>query len=211
MESLWSRWMNRTSPLVRRFQESMEIDYRKWHDGIGYDIGIIRKASEEERSQIEAILVARGVRDWRDVEALVAVGSERATKLVKEAVQSRDHSVSIAVLEHAGHLVAPQERSAALVAAFERAELGSGLAEALRHVRKFHPPEVIDALLRGIIHREEYAPLFAGAVLHLHSRGKAGFDSDLRPLASTFRGDARKTSFRTLCTKIGANADLYLQ
>ncbi len=38
------------SPLVRRFRESMAIDYYKWHDGIGYDITLIAEASPRERA-----------------------------------------------------------------------------------------------------------------------------------------------------------------
>ncbi|MFO1497686.1 MAG: hypothetical protein U1G07_04715, partial [Verrucomicrobiota bacterium] len=36
------------SPL-QRFQNSLTIDYEKWHDGIGYDLEALRAASPEER------------------------------------------------------------------------------------------------------------------------------------------------------------------
>jgi len=112
----------------------MAIDHRKWHDGEGYDIGAIRSAAPEDRAQIEAILVERGVRDWRDVEALAAVGSPRAQAVLRDALRSPDHSIVIAVLDYSGDLIPENERAAALVEALEKAEIGKGLAEAFREL-----------------------------------------------------------------------------
>ncbi len=44
------------SPL-RRFEQSMIMDYEKWHDGIGYDLNALREASPSERETIEKILM----------------------------------------------------------------------------------------------------------------------------------------------------------
>ena len=38
------------SPL-KRFEESMKIDYEKWHDGVGYDLEAIKSASPEQRKK----------------------------------------------------------------------------------------------------------------------------------------------------------------
>jgi len=124
----------RNRPAVQQFRRSMAIDHRKWHDGEGYDIGAIRSAAPEDRAQIEAILVERGVRDWRDVEALAAVGSPRAQAVLRDALRSPDHSIVIAVLDYSGDLIPENERAAALVEALEKAEIGKGLAEAFREL-----------------------------------------------------------------------------
>jgi hypothetical protein len=55
----------------------MAIDYEKWHDGIGYDIDAIKLASPAERKTIERILIAHTPRDWRDIEALAQIDTER--------------------------------------------------------------------------------------------------------------------------------------
>lgn len=197
------------TPAVRRFRQSMEIDYRKWHDGVGYDISVIQTAAPADRAQIEAILVARGVRDWRDVEALAALGSPRAQSMLKSALRSDDHSIAIAVLDYSGNLIPESERTAALVAALENGQIGKGLAEALRAAEKFHPPEVVDALLRGILKRKE-ALLFAGTVMYIHGLAKSSYDNDLRPAYIRFAGPEKQQAFRELCGRIGVDPDRYL-
>lgn len=197
------------TPAVGRFRQSMEIDYRKWHDGVGYDIGVIQTAAPADRAQIEAILAARGVRDWRDVEALAALGSPRAQAMLKSALRSGDHSIAIAVLDYSGNLIPESERTAALVAALENGQIGKGLAEALRAAEKFHPPEVVDALLRGILTRKE-ALLFAGTVMYVHGLAKSSYDNDLRPAYIRFAGAEKHQAFRELCGRIGVDPDRYL-
>ena len=39
------------SDAVSRFRASMNIDYEKWHDGIGYDLDALRAASNGERAE----------------------------------------------------------------------------------------------------------------------------------------------------------------
>jgi len=38
------------SPLAR-FERGMEMNYEKWHDGIGYDLDALRAASNGERAE----------------------------------------------------------------------------------------------------------------------------------------------------------------
>ncbi len=40
------------SPL-ERFEKSMQIDYEKWHDGIGYDLEALQSASLTERKKLK--------------------------------------------------------------------------------------------------------------------------------------------------------------
>ncbi|MGC4073716.1 MAG: hypothetical protein QM760_14645 [Nibricoccus sp.] len=37
----------------------MEIDYEKWHDGVGYDLSLIAAATTQQRQRIEQIVLAR--------------------------------------------------------------------------------------------------------------------------------------------------------
>jgi hypothetical protein len=45
---------NSLKPL-QRFEASMKIGFEEWHDGIGYDIEAIKKASQMERKVIEQV------------------------------------------------------------------------------------------------------------------------------------------------------------
>ncbi|MCC6539325.1 MAG: hypothetical protein IT162_17365, partial [Bryobacterales bacterium] len=68
-----------------RFDASMNIDYEKWREGIGYDLQAIADASPREREHIEQKLLRNGIRGWRDVEALAAIGSPAAHAALKLA------------------------------------------------------------------------------------------------------------------------------
>jgi len=49
----------------------MEMNYEKWHDGIGYDLDALEKMTPEELKSVETMLKGRS--DWRDVEALAEI------------------------------------------------------------------------------------------------------------------------------------------
>ncbi|MBS1827684.1 MAG: hypothetical protein JST93_20385 [Acidobacteria bacterium] len=176
------------SPAVERFRESMQIDYWKWHDGIGYDIELLKQANADERRQMEALILARGARDWRDVEALAALRTPKAIEELRQALHRGDHDIAMAVIEHAPDLVTDAERTVALVSAIAGAEIGSGLAEALRLIKHFHPPEVIDALFRAVLTRPHQALLV--------------------PVLTRICGPAK---FRELCETAGVEADQFLR
>lgn len=200
---------------LSRFRESMEIGYEKWHDGIGYDLDIIRNATPEELAEIEQLLVNRPVNDWRDVEALAVIDSPRARVLLKRALRHGSHEVQTAVLNYAPDMASIDERTASLVAALEKADLYGGLSEALDLVEEFHPPEVIDALFKGVLKRDgEAAVNFAGMLMFLHGKAKEAFDWDQRPFFlqfNTANSDERRKYFRELCEKIGVDADALIK
>ena len=194
-----------------RFQGSMIIDYEKWHDGIGYDLDIIRSATPEERAEIEQFLLSRPIGDWRDVEALALIDSPRAQAALKKALRHSDLRVRMAVLDYAPHLVPDDERTAALVTVLQSAEFYGGLTQALDQVEEFHPPEIIDALFRGVLNRAgDVAVHFAAMVMFLHGKATEAFDWEQRPFFLQFNTDdgaERRKRFRELCEKIGVNAD----
>ena len=70
----------------------MNIGYVEWHDGIGYDLEALVQLSPDERIAAEDILVARCDRDWRDIEALDCLGSERALAAMASVLNSKDFS-----------------------------------------------------------------------------------------------------------------------
>ncbi len=69
---------------LKRFEKSMNINYEKWHDGLGYDLDAIKSASATERKTIEQILIQHNPRDWRDIEALAQIAYKKRSKNNKE-------------------------------------------------------------------------------------------------------------------------------
>lgn len=205
----------RVETAVERFRESMVVNYERWHEGIGYDIAIFKTATPEELVDIENLLLARGVDDWRDVEALAALDSPRARVALRKALNSSNHRVRIAVAEHASDLISAAERTAALVHALEGADTYGGLTQALLQIEEFHPPQIIDALLRGVLTRTEGQPVhFAAMLMFLHGKTQSAFDWDQRPFFLEFKTDdsaKRRALFRDLCARIGVDPEKYLE
>ena len=199
-----------SSPL-ERFVASMVIDYDKWHDGIGYDLDVLKECSAGERASIEGRLVPP--ESWRDVEALAslrALGSDSAERALLAATHSTVNEVRLAALREVGDLVDDDARTAALVRAIENAGSFDGLDTTLSQVESFHPPAVIDALFRGLFTRDgTTACNYAGMLAFLHGRTKEPFDWAMRPLFLKFNTDdraERDDAYQELCAALGVSA-----
>lgn len=149
----------------------MQIDYAKWHDGVGYDISLIHKANAQERTAIETLLLERctqGFLDWRDIEAFAALGS---TDALLAASRCGKHEIEVAVIDYAADYLSDSQKNEILIRALAHAEIGSGLAEALRAARKHPTPEVLAALRNGIAQRKPgLQRLFQGTLDHICGR-----------------------------------------
>lgn len=197
-----------------RFERSMEMNYEKWHDGIGYDLETLRSATEAERRRIETFLLAHGTHDWRDVEALAALDTSLANEALRAALRHPNPEIRLAVARYAPRLVPGNERTAALVQALQTAKFMGGLSQALDEAAGFHPKEVVEALLRGVLHRKgEAAVHFAALLMFIYGKAASPFDWDRRPFFLRFGTEdreAREAAFRDLCEEIGVDSSEYL-
>jgi len=198
----------RRSPAVQRFANSMRIDYEKWHDGVGYDLETLKRASETERDQIEALLLSRVIDDWRDVEALAVLATEHAREALQEAFARGDVAIRNAVAYYAPALVSDADKTAHLIAALRTARIYEGLSQTLNLVARFHPPEIVRELQRGALEREgDVAGHLAAMLLYIHGQAEAPFDWNQRPFLLRFNTEnraEREAVYRELCDKIGA-------
>lgn len=197
-----------------RFQRSMELDYVRWRDGDGYDLNAIAEASPADRAMIEALLLPRGVTDWRDVEALAALATPGALAALESAWSHGSARIRTAILRYSPDLMVEADRIRSLVEILETASLDNGLSQAIDLAAECHPQPVIDALLRGTLHRSgEAAVNFAGLVMFLHGKARSAFDWDQRSFFARFNTDnhrQRQTAFLELCAKIGVDPSPYL-
>jgi hypothetical protein len=127
---------------LRRFEKSMVINYEEWHDGIGYDVEAIRLASQAERVAIEQMLIRHSPRDWRDIEALAQIDTERARETIKNAIKDPDPAVRVAVTRYAPNLVTNNQRCNSIVDALKTAKIFGGLSQVLDDIEDYHPTEV---------------------------------------------------------------------
>lgn len=206
--------MSAEDRLVVRFRQSMQIDYEKWHDGIGYDLDAVRSATGRARDEIEALLLPRADRDWRDVEALAALDSPAARAALRGAVRTGSEEVRMAVLRHAPQLFDDTARTRRLAAAFDEIAIGNGLTALVDQVSDFHPPPVVEALLRAVLARDGATAVhLAGLALFVHGQAESNFDWAQRPFLLRFNTPdpgARREAFVELCARIGIAPDPYL-
>jgi hypothetical protein len=197
--------------VLARFKASMIIDYDKWHDGIGYDLDLLAQASPDELRSIEDMLINRSNSDWRDVEALAALNTNRAKEALKQAFNAGSSAVQMAVHSYAPEVMTKQQRTASLVKVLLEGDRSGGLSQALMHVGSFHPPQVITALLRGLMEQDGgTACHFAAMLYFLHGKSTSTFDWDHRPFFLRFNTDdmkEREIVVRELCATIGVDPD----
>jgi len=210
----WTPPPPRDDTHYRRFRASMEIDYEKWREGIGYDLESIRKAGPEDRRSIEDLVLGRGALDWRDVEAMAELNTPRATEALRAILKGTDIRLKQAVLRYAPGLTTKNDRKATLVRALEEAVIYGGLTQALDELPGYHPPEAIEALFRGALRREgEVAVHFAAMLYYLHGKAEEPFDWSHRPFFLRFHaalGPEREAVFRELCAHVGVDPQPYL-
>ncbi|MEZ5596482.1 MAG: hypothetical protein R3E84_08835 [Pseudomonadales bacterium] len=167
--------------LIERFSASMQIDYERWHDGVGYDLDTINAATPPVRQAIETLLLARGIRDWRDAEALAALSTPRAVQCLEDTYARADAADRLMIARHAAHLVDTSAIGDDLAAVLRTARLGYGLGEAIDSAATVHPPPVVQALIDGLTQRDgTVATLFAGLLFHIWGHSDDPFDVDHR-------------------------------
>jgi len=205
---------NSLSPL-QRFKASMKIGFEEWHDGIGYDIKALRIASQADRDAIEQILINHSPRDWRDIEALAEINTKCARETIKKAIKDPNPVVRFAVTRFAPDLITDNERTQSLIDALQNIEPFWGLAQLLDEVERYHPEEVIEALIKGSLNRKGgVAVHFAAMLFYLFGEAKEPFTWGKRVFFLRFDSEDRKERikvFRELCQKLKIDPEKYLQ
>ncbi len=168
-----------------RFLRSMEIDYGSWRDGEPYDLDALDAMDGDERIRIELKLASKATLDWRDVDALLRLGTASALERVARAraEQGGDAGAHAFRAVSGGGWGADEE--AELLRRFARSRHMDGAWDALVETAEAHPtPSLMAGLLRlaGEGHRDvRYS---AGALL-LYLKGLEptwyGLEAENRP------------------------------
>jgi hypothetical protein len=111
--------------------------------------------------------------------------------------------------------VDPADRERRLIQTLNTGRLYEGLSQAIDEAAEFHPPGVIDALIRGALNRDgEVAVQFAALLFYLHGKSEAPFDWNQRPFFLRFdtRDRAERIAvFGELCQATGMDVTKYLR
>jgi hypothetical protein len=199
---------------ANRFIESMKMTFDMWHDGTGYDLNALQEVSPSELHGIETILIHYQPRDWRDIEALALIDSAPARKAIEDALKSSNPQVRREAMRHVPEKADPADREKLLLQGLTTANAFDGLTEAMDEAAEFHPPAVVDGLIRGVLNRDgEVAVHFAAMVFYLHGKATEPFDWNQRTFFLRFNtsdGAERKVVFREMCEAIHVDPEKYL-
>jgi len=192
-----------------KFVRSMIIDYSTWHDGEGYDLEALRA--------IEKMLIERNNEDWRDVEALGALGTPTANAMVRKALTVHNHQTRLEAAkwlkdERGGDV----QREAVICEAIRTGELYGGLSQAIDQAMWHPTPATTDALFHAALERSgENAASAAAALLNIFKVTDDPLAWSERPLILRFvdagGGAPREAAFCELCAKCGVDPAKYRQ
>ena len=192
-DDTWSPRPVAKSEALERFLASMILDVDKWRDGEPYDLDALGEITPAERTHVLAVLqerLAGSGADWRDVDAVAALGIRAADTLLRRCAWHADAAVRL----RAAPLLAA--RGDATVVEREllrilRDRESNAPIEATMRLAEEHPSEPVkQALLVCAIHGAPHLRVHAAALaLYLAGVAKDAFDWDHRPLFLQFGED----------------------
>lgn len=184
----------------KRFKDSMILDYDKWREGDPYDIPALAEVTPEERDLLTDEICDRGGSlDWRDVEALRALGTPKALKRVGKAAETQTDGGGIeAFTDEIKKHGWTDKVEARFIEKLERVASMTGALDRLYEIAEAHPtPGVRKQLMRNArIAGDETVRYSMGAfLLYLagHVDSHYVFDTDHRPHLLNLNSDDYKT------------------
>lgn len=157
---------------LQRFRQSMDIDYEKWHDGVGYDLEAIDAFDDRDRREAEKLLVPRAAQDWRDLEALDRLGTPRAVDAILKTRKHKNPETRLRAHDY-GPPPTQAEWDAVLTYAWPHVEPYSGLTLAKRCSMEHPSQAVVAAVWKQVrepsvnaYHAAETLCLIAGIIPH---------------------------------------------
>ena len=184
------------SEAYQLFLDSMVMDFDKWHDGTGYDLEALGQLGPEERASIEELLIGNleDGGDWRDLQALMALGTTSARTAVDKARFHRNAKVRKYALR-----TIIRNRHSEDMTKEEMAELEELVIQAVKHgdyeMAEYMPTMRVKKVLLDSILELEYAnEIRVSAVaflMYLCGQAPEPFDWSQRPFFLRFSDSER--------------------
>ena len=195
------------SDAYRRFQSSMIIGFDEWHDGTPYDLDALDAMTPEELKAVEAMLIARSDRHWRDIEALARIGTRTALAAVGADATDADENTRLFAAKTLDLAGEPLDLSPQIVAALQQDETFGGLSQALDLAARRPTEPVVRALIDGARSAPDNRGVHFAALLYfIHGKADEPFDWDRRPFFLRFTPEDpqdRERAFAEMCAELG--------
>jgi hypothetical protein len=202
------------SPAYQKFLSSMQITYEDWHEGVGYDLEALKQITELERGAAIKLLEERleTTPDWRDLEALAAIGTPGARQTIRKAFEEGDIETRMRAAEELIALGEEADLESIIIEALGTASLGSGLSKAIDLAEEHPSPRLQEALLDLSLNgNEDQRVQCAALALYLGGEADEAFDWNHRPFFLRFGDENRAIQIEAyveLCRRLGATPKL---
>lgn len=199
---------------VKRFRDSMVMDFDMWHDGEGFDLSAIDDMTVQERKDLAALLRS-GQKTWRELEALAALDLEDVATIIEDTSRtdaSADNRMTAAAALHERGRMSRDDFEAKVCDEIRKLDKpGDGSVRILLEAQSLASVKVKQALLWSSWNRTEMSMLCAALVLYLCGKAEDPLAwshrewlFDLQPNNSYF---TRKKAFDKVCGLIGMELD----
>lgn len=192
--------------MFERFRRSARIDLDNWRDP-QHDLEAIRCAAPDERVQIEALLLSRGIQHVMDVEAFAFLDSENTRQALTAKWRTGSPEIRAAIVHFVPNLVDEAEKLDELIGRINDCDVYDGLDLTLQQIESCHPPAVISAMMSRVARDPGPAAVhFAAMLLFVCGQAAEPFDWEHRPFFLRFgTGDEadRQAALRELAQRIG--------
>ncbi|MEA2627492.1 MAG: hypothetical protein QOD06_3537 [Candidatus Binatota bacterium] len=181
---------------VERFLKSMILDVDRWRDGEGYDLRALDDLTTAERAYVLEVLTERLVdsgADWRDVDAVAALGTREANTTLASLCSHRSGVVRLRAARILAERDLPDvlEREIVRLLGDPRADAGVGQLMALAEANP--TAGVRQALLACAVDGAPELRVHAAALaLYLAGGSVEAFDWTHRPLFLRFAEEDRE-------------------
>lgn len=197
------------SDAYRRFTSSMQIDYEKWREGIGYDLEALSELEPAELKSIVSTLSQKltSTPDWRDVDALAAIELPEARKALKKAAEKCSKpDVRLRAVEALADAGVNNDLEGEIVKQLQAAKTSGEYSYALDLAEEHPTPAVKRAVLELAYEGQDRVCRCSAATMSLYLFGKltSRYDWDHRPLTLRFGEGPEElaAAFRELCKLI---------
>lgn len=197
------------SDAYQRFFRSLSIGYEEWREGTPYDLDALAEMTEGERQAVEAMLIARPNRQWRDIQALARLGTPAAMDAIRRDRAEGDENSRL----YAAQLLREAsdgdgaDMTLEIVAALEQDDTFGGLSRALDLAAEHPTPAVLAALQKGAREAADGRGVHYAALLcYIHGKTEEPFDWSRRPFFLRFLPEDpedRARAYAELCAELG--------
>ncbi|MES1228436.1 MAG: hypothetical protein ABUL72_07165 [Armatimonadota bacterium] len=175
------------SDALHRFRESMQIDYEKWHDGIGYDLDAIDELDARGQKEAERLLIPRAGNDWRDLEALDRLGTPGAVKAILDVRKKGSAEMRLRAYGY-GPAAKESDWDSVIVDLLKVAKPYEGLTVATSAALEHPSAAVVAELWRHVVSPSEIAYHAAETLACIAGASEDPYDFTHRPLLLRVQG-----------------------